>query len=295
MSATAIFITAVIAAGVVAVLGIFAVAARRGSSAGPVTTSELDRKAVKRDRAARKEAARAQAAAEEPGDGSGVATLERTDEDAAAVAAEPAPDPVLEREPVTPEAYGVTRRKFFNRALAAVFGLFLAQFALASLWFVWPKLKGGFGTPVNVGKVGELKSAVIQVGSVQPQFIASAQSWIVPIEISLIPGSSYESVPFVVAGGEGDGVGLMALWQRCVHLGCRVPDCVSSQGFECPCHGSKYNIHGEYEGGPAPRNMDRFGVSVSDSGDFIIETGNVVQTARSKTKTAVYPQGPFCV
>jgi cytochrome b6-f complex iron-sulfur subunit len=295
MSATAIFITAVIAAGVLAVLGIFAVAARRGSSAGPVTTSELDHKAVKRDRAARKEAARAQAAAEEPGDGSGVATLERTDEDAAAVAAEPAPDPVLEREPVTPEAYGVTRRKFFNRALAAVFGLFLAQFALASLWFVWPKLKGGFGTPVNVGKVGELKSAVIQVGSVQPQFIASAQSWIVPIEISLIPGSSYESVPFVVAGGEGDGVGLMALWQRCVHLGCRVPDCVSSQGFECPCHGSKYNIHGEYEGGPAPRNMDRFGVSVSDSGDFIIETGNVVQTARSKTKTAVYPQGPFCV
>jgi cytochrome b6-f complex iron-sulfur subunit len=295
MSATAIFITAVIAAGVVAVLGIFAVAARRGSSAGPVTTSELDHKAVKRDRAARKEAARAQAAAEEPGDGSGVATLERTDEDAAAAAAEPAPDPVLEREPVTPEAYGVTRRKFFNRALAAVFGLFLAQFTLASLWFVWPKLKGGFGTPVNVGKVGELKSAVIQGGSVQPQFIASAQSWIVPIEISLIPGSSYESVPFVVAGGEGDGVGLMALWQRCVHLGCRVPDCVSSQGFECPCHGSKYNIHGEYEGGPAPRNMDRFGVSVSDSGDFIIETGNVVQTARSKTKTAVYPQGPFCV
>jgi cytochrome b6-f complex iron-sulfur subunit len=295
MSATAIFITAVIAAGVVAVLGIFAVAARRGSSAGPVTSSELDRKAVKRDRAARKEAARAQAAAEEPGDGSGVATLERTDEDAAAAAAEPAPDPVLEREPVTPEAYGVTRRKFFNRALAAVFGLFLAQFTLASLWFVWPKLKGGFGTPVNVGKVGELKSAVIQGGSVQPQFIASAQSWIVPIEISLIPGSSYESVPFVVAGGEGDGVGLMALWQRCVHLGCRVPDCASSQGFECPCHGSKYNIHGEYEGGPAPRNMDRFGVSVSDSGDFIIETGNVVQTARSKTKTAVYPQGPFCV
>ena len=292
MSATAIFITAVIAAGVVAVLGIFAVAARRGSAAGPVTTAELDPQAVRRDRAARKEAARTEAAGEDADEGSAVATLERTD---VAAPAEPAPDPVLEREPITPEAYGVTRRKFFNRALAAVFGLFLAQFALASLWFVWPKLKGGFGTPVNAGKVGELKSAVIQGGTVQPQFVAAAQSWVVPFEVSLLPGSSYESVPFVVAGGEGDGVGLMALWQRCVHLGCRVPDCVSSQGFECPCHGSKYNIHGEYESGPAPRNMDRFGVSVSDSGDFIIETGNVVQTARSKTKTAPYPQGPFCV
>jgi len=220
---------------------------------------------------------------------------QRTDEDAAAAAAEPAPDPVLEREPVTPEAYGVTRRKFFNRALAAVFGLFLAQFALASLWFVWPKLKGGFGTPVNVGKVGELKSAVIQGGSVQPQFIASAQSWIVPIEISLIPGSSYESVPFVVAGGESDGIGLMAMWQRCVHLGCKVPECVPSQGFECPCHGSKYNIHGEYSAGPAPRNLDRFAVEVNGAGELIIDTGTIVETPRSKKLTAAYPQGPFCV
>jgi cytochrome b6-f complex iron-sulfur subunit len=292
VSSTAIFITAVIAAGVVAVLGIFAVALRRGTSAGPVTTAELDPKAVKRDRDARKEAARTESA-EQAGDGGGVTTLERTDIETEPL--EPAPDPVLEREPVSANAYGVTRRKFFNRALAAVFGLYLAQFALASLWFVWPKLKGGFGTPVNAGKVGELKGAVIQGGSVQPLFIAGAQSWIVPFEVSQLPGSSYESVPFVVAGGEGDGIGLMALWQRCPHLGCRVPDCASSQGFECPCHGSKYNIHGEYEAGPAPRNMDRFGVSVSDSGDLIIETGNVVQTARSKTKTAEYPQGPFCV
>lgn len=297
MSATAIFITTLIAAGMVAVLGVFAVALRRGPSVGPITTAELDPKAIKRDRDARKEAERTQSA-DQAGESGGVATLERTDETAetdVAASAEPAPDPVLQREPITANAYGVTRRKFFNRALAAVFALFLAQFTLASLWFVWPKLKGGFGTPVNAGKVGELKAEVIQGGTVQPKFIASAQSWIVPFEVSLLPGSSYEGVPFVVAGGEGDGVGLMALWQRCVHLGCRVPDCVSSQGFECPCHGSKYNIHGEYEGGPAPRNLDRFGVSVNDSGDFIIETGNVVQTARSKTKTAPYPQGPFCV
>ena len=237
--------------------------------------------------------------AEQAGESGGVATLERTDE----ATRRPTWQRQRSRPPtrcwsasrITANAYGVTRRKFFNRALAAVFGLFLAQFALASLWFVWPKLKGGFGTPVNAGKVGELKAEVIQGGTVQPKFIASAQSWVVPFEVSLLPGSSYEGVPFVVAGGEGDGVGLMALWQRCVHLGCRVPDCVSSQGFECPCHGSKYNIHGEYEAGPAPRNLDRFGVSVSDSGDFIIETGNIVQTARSKTKTAPYPQGPFCV
>ncbi len=45
----------------------------------------------------------------------------------------------------------------------------------------------------------------------------------------------------------------MPLYQRCVHLGCRVPFCNSSKWFECPCHGSKYNEAGEYQLGPAPR------------------------------------------
>ena len=40
-------------------------------------------------------------------------------------------------------------------------------------------------------------------------------------------------------------------YQRCVHLGCRVPFCEQSQWFECPCHGLKYNTAGEYKLGPA--------------------------------------------
>ena len=46
--------------------------------------------------------------------------------------------------------------------------------------------------------------------------------------------------------------GIVALYQRCVHLGCRVPWCQTSQWFECPCHGSKYNRVGEKKAGPAP-------------------------------------------
>jgi cytochrome b6-f complex iron-sulfur subunit len=111
-----------------------------------------------------------------------------------------------------------------------------------------------------------------------------------------LEGSSFEDVSApVVAGGEGDGIGLTALWQRCVHLGCRVPSCESSQGFECPCHGSKYNRHGEYEAGPAPRNLDRFAVAVNAAGELIVDTGEIVETSRSKNKTVQYPQGPFCV
>ena len=109
-----------------------------------------------------------------------------------------------------------------------------------------------------------------------------------------MPGSSFEGLP-VVAGAGGGEPGLMALWQRCVHLGCRVPSCVPSQGFECPCHGSRYNFHGEYEAGPAPRNMDRFAVEADDSGNLIVQTGQVIETSRASNKTIRYPQGPSCV
>ena len=57
--------------------------------------------------------------------------------------------------------------------------------------------------------------------------------------------------------------------------GCRVPWCPSSQWFECPCHGSKYNRVGEKQGGPAPRGLDRFVLEVS-GGNIIVDTGSLV-------------------
>ena len=291
MDATTIFIIGILIAGVLAAAGIFAVALRREPTDGPVTAEELDKRARAADEARTKKAAQAAAAATEAG---AVATITEAPPEPD-VPTEPPSDPWTEPTVITETEYGVTRRHFLNRALLAVFGLFLLQFAIASLAFIWPKLRGGFGTPVNAGNLDEIKAKVSVAGAVVPFFIPSAQSWITLFALADLEGSSFESTPFVVAGGGDDGVGVMALWQRCVHLGCRVPTCIPSQGFECPCHGSKYNIHGEYEAGPAPRNLDRFGVEESDAGDLIILTGEIVETPRAKNKTAEYPQGPFCV
>lgn len=289
MSTTAIFIVILVVAAIIAVIGIIAVARGRSDSDGAETSAELDRKAVKADKARRKAKAAASAAL--------VVSEEGTGDTTTATLVKPSVAYVDDQPRVEVSAVdlGVTRRKFFNRAVAAVFGLFMLQFALAGLAFFWPKLKGGFGTPIKVGEVETLKTEVLVAGNIVPKFAPAAQAWIVPFDMASLAGSSYEETPFVVAGGESDGVGLMALWQRCVHLGCRVPSCESSQGFECPCHGSKYNGHGEYAAGPAPRNLDRFAVSVDGGGQLVVDTGTVVQTARSKTYTVAYPQGPFCV
>ena len=89
---------------------------------------------------------------------------------------------------------------------------------------------------------------------------------------------------------------LVASYQKCPHLGCRVPECKSSQWFECPCHGSQYNRVGEKKGGPAPRGMDHFAVTVSASGDVVVDTSTVFAGAAIGTNTTGQEaEGPHCI
>ena len=273
MTTTQILVVAFAAIAMMLTAAIFTIAWRRAPSEPGV--GRLDKAARARDRS------RLAAPVPDP-----VRELEPA---RVGVEAPPPPDPLEVRPVVDAETYDVTRRQFFNRGIIGIFSIFMAQFALASLAFMWPKLRsGGFGSKVNAGKVADLEALVFSAdGRVQPLFLSAAQAYVVPFRGTL-EGSSFDGRP-VIAGG------LMALWQRCVHLGCRVPPCNASQGFECPCHGSKYNYHGEYEDGPAPRNLDRFVIEVNEDDELIIDTGTVIQTARASQKTIEYPQGPTCI
>lgn len=188
---------------------------------------------------------------------------------------------------VTPEESGVSRRQFFNRAIGGTFFAFLGMQGLYYLAFFWPKITGGFGSDVDAGPVDDLKAqTVTSSGSVVPVFIPEARAYVVPAPATL-------SSEFAGKGVEAGG--LFALYQRCVHLGCRVPWCASSVGFECPCHGSKYNSVGEYYAGPAPRNLDRFQVEVNNANRLIIKTGTIIQTPRAPVPSVKFPQGPHCI
>lgn len=88
---------------------------------------------------------------------------------------------------------------------------------------------------------------------------------------------------------------LQALYQKCPHLGCRVPFCDSSQRFECPCHGSVFNVKGEYLEGPSPRGMDRFEVRL-DGDRVLVDTGNTLEgPARGVVTGPSGKAGPPCL
>lgn len=93
----------------------------------------------------------------------------------------------------------------------------------------------------------------------------------------------------VNAGGE-----YFALSQRCPHLGCGVPFCESSGRFECACHGSVFDIGGEWITGPAPRGMDRYTLTLED-GVLVADTSELIQGPDRGADTYLSePSGPAC-
>lgn len=80
---------------------------------------------------------------------------------------------------------------------------------------------------------------------------------------------------FFVTRAKGE---LFAVSQKCPHLGCAVPFCEASGRFECPCHGSVYNLAGEWISGPAPRGMDTHPLQIAD-GRVLVNTALLEQGA----------------
>jgi menaquinol-cytochrome c reductase iron-sulfur subunit len=61
-----------------------------------------------------------------------------------------------------------------------------------------------------------------------------------------------------------DDMDLLAIWNRCAHLGCPVAFSPGTKGYVCPCHGGAYDSRGIVTGGPPPRPLDRVDIKVVD-------------------------------
>ena len=197
-----------------------------------------------------------------------------------------------------PMAIGVSRRQFFNRGIVGMMGLSIAGFGGASLAFLWPQGVSGFGSKIKVGNLTEVLAGIKANNGFL--YKPEGRMW-----LTAYPNGAVEKARATYSAAELNGMtagvdqgfesGVVALYQKCPHLGCRVPNCVPSQWFECPCHGSQYNQVGEKKGGPAPRGMDRFAVSVVE-GVLTVDTGTIVQGPPIGTNTTGQEsEGPHCI
>jgi cytochrome b6-f complex iron-sulfur subunit len=68
--------------------------------------------------------------------------------------------------------------------------------------------------------------------------------------------------------------GFYAISSTCTHLGCNVKK--AGHGFECPCHGSRFDDNGAVVRGPAPSPLSWYALTLSTRGDLVVDTDRTV-------------------
>jgi len=149
---------------------------------------------------------------------------------------------------------------------------------------LYPRDVTGFGGSVYVGTVDQLKGA-----PGEKLHNLDAKAWLV-----LLTGDKVRRNPGAQEGS------ILALYHKCVHLGCTVPwrsdfsredprnKETYSGWFLCPCHGSTYSDAGVRVFGPAPRSMDTFALTIKD-GKMTVNTGKITTGKEDNPSRAILP------
>ncbi len=183
-----------------------------------------------------------------------------------------------------PPAGEISRRGFMRRMLGVGVGILSLEFLGGTFAFLWPNLTEGLGAQISIGSADDINAVLPEWAEGLPFVYNQANLFFVnvPAAKARVDGQGTVSSPIPDPGTDvGPDIPLadrsvVALWRKCPHLGCQVPQlCGESQWFECLCHGSKYTVLGEKRDGPAPRGLDRFEVSVED-GIYVVDTRQVV-------------------
>lgn len=187
--------------------------------------------------------------------------------------------------PVTGPPVGeISRRGFMRRMLGVGIGILSLEFLGGTFAFLWPNLTEGLGADITLGTADDVLSQSPEWAEGLPYIYNQANLFFVnvPASKARVEGNGTVSQPVPDPGADVDEAipiadrSVLALWRKCPHLGCQVPQlCDQSQWFECLCHGSKYSVLGEKRDGPAPRGMDRFVVAF-ENGAYVVRTSEVI-------------------
>jgi cytochrome b6-f complex iron-sulfur subunit len=142
-------------------------------------------------------------------------------------------------------ARGVTRREFLNYVWGAAMALFMAETGGAIFLYALPRFKAG-----EFGGTFSMPASSLPKPGDAPLANQDGRFWL-----------------------SNTDQGVYAIYKVCTHLGCIYAWQTLTKRFECPCHGSKFQLNGTYIEGPAPRSLDSFVIRVQDaSGKVIAQT-----------------------
>lgn len=135
------------------------------------------------------------------------------------------------------EVAGVSRREFLYYIWGASIALLIGEGLAAFIVFALPRFREN-----EFGGVFKFDPGDIPEAGAAPQSVPSGR-----FHVSNTPE------------------GLVALYGVCTHLGCLPKWDTGTVRFNCPCHGSQYELNGKWIGGPAPRGLDRFPLTLTFS------------------------------
>jgi cytochrome b6-f complex iron-sulfur subunit len=189
----------------------------------------------------------------------------------------PKPDPERSLLIVTPVARPVPKRMLLTHRAFMVGGFWSGLFAAVvgllggPLDFMWPRKLEAFGGPYVV------PAAEVPAEGGGP--------------VRFPNGRFYLS--HLAPGQEGSGGGILAIYQKCTHLGFTVPwrpEFLFNDirgWYRCPCHGSTYTKGAAIlVFGPAPRPLDTMQVEVRDNGDVVVNTGAITKGGADNAQRA---------
>jgi cytochrome b6-f complex iron-sulfur subunit len=154
----------------------------------------------------------------------------------------------------------LSRRNFLGLVWGASLAGLFGQVGAALFQFFRPRVEpGAFGGAVVAGRPDEFAPGTVT-------YVRQGRFFISRLE---------------------DG-GILALWQRCPHLGCHTPWREDDGLFHCPCHDSSFSPQGEVLSGPSPRPLDLFPVSLQD-GKLVVDTSHPIEREAFEASQAFFP------
>ena len=141
----------------------------------------------------------------------------------------------------------ISRRRLLGYAWIGAGAIVLGELIAGTFAFLWPKREKGKGENIFIGgKVNDFKVGGVIYFRKERTFI------------------------------QRDEGGFLALSAVCPHLHCVVNWNEMLRKFECPCHGAKFNQHGEVLEGPPPRPLDLYRLQIVEE-KLVIDTASVIE------------------